>query len=189
MVRHLACIMLTLMVLCTLPGIRSTPADTQPPGTPRFTGAHISLDVQQAEITDVLRLIAEVSQLNLITSPEVQGKVTTRMMDVPWDQALDVILKLYSLGMERYGNVVLIAPLQQLVAQRQGHLRRQQAEDQAEAVVTRIIPVHYARAENLQPHVERFLGDCARVAIDRRTNSLILTGTPACLRLGTHRAP
>jgi type IV pilus assembly protein PilQ len=145
--------------------------------------------VQQAEITDVLRLIAEVSQLNLITSPEVQGKVTTRMMDVPWDQALDVILKLYSLGMERYGNVVLIAPLQQLVAQRQGHLRRQQAEDQAEAVVTRIIPVHYARAENLQPHVERFLGDCARVAIDRRTNSLILTGTPACLRLGTHRAP
>ena len=179
-----------LLVVCfSLTVTRSTPADTSQPAATRFSGARISLDVQQVDIADVLRVIAEISQLNIITSPEVQGKVTTRMVNVPWDQALDVLLKLYGLGMERHGNVLLIAPLQQVVTQQQHRLRRQQAEQQAEAVVRRIIQVQYANAEALQANLQRFLGDCATIAVDRRTNSMILTGTPSCLRLGAIPAP
>ena len=82
----------------------------------QYTGRLISLDLQDTDIDNALRIIAEVSNLNIIASDDVTGKVTLRLQDVPWDQALDVILKTNGLDMVREGNVVRIAPLEKLRA-------------------------------------------------------------------------
>jgi type IV pilus assembly protein PilQ len=147
------------------------------------------LDLQNAELGDVLRLLAEASGLNIIAGPEVKGTVTTRLADVPWDQALDVILRLHGLAQERYGNVILISPLERVNRERQERLRARQVEAQGEARVTRVIPVDYAQAAELKASLEKVLGACASIAVDARTNTLILSGTPSCLRLQPIPAP
>lgn len=159
------------------------------PDGPRYTGKKLSLDLQNAEMGDVLRLLADVSGLNIIASPEVKGTVTTRLAEVPWDQALDVILKLNGLAQERYWNVVLIVPLERVSRERQERLRARQVEAQGEPRVTRVIPVNYAQAAELKASLEKVLGVCATIAVDARTNTLILSGTPSCLRLQPIPAP
>jgi type IV pilus assembly protein PilQ len=149
----------------------------------RYTGQKISLDLHNAELGDVLRLIAEISGLNVIASPEVQGTVTMRLVEVPWDQALEAILKLHGLTQERQGNVILIAPRQQFITQQQERLRARQLEAQAEAVMTHIVPVKYRDAAELQATLQRQVGHCATISADTRTNTLIITGTPSCLGL------
>jgi type IV pilus assembly protein PilQ len=84
----------------------------------KYIGRLISLDLQDTDIDNALRIIAEVSNLNIIASEDVQGKVTLRLIDVPWDQALDVILKTNGLDMVQEGNVVRIAPVEKLRAER-----------------------------------------------------------------------
>ena len=71
-----------------------------------YTGRKVSLDFKDADIKNILRLIAEVSNFNIITADDVSGKITMRLVDVPWDQALDVILQSRSLGMVQVGNVI-----------------------------------------------------------------------------------
>jgi type IV pilus assembly protein PilQ len=154
-----------------------------------YSGQKISLDLQQAEIGDVLRLIAEVSGLNIIAGPEVRGTVTARLVDVPWDQALAVLLKLHSLTQERYGNVILIAPMQRVISQRQALLHAQQAAQQAEPTVTHVVPIKYRDATALKAVLEQHLGTCAVVSVDARTNTLLITGTPSCLRSDGKPAP
>ena len=84
-----------------------------------YTGRLISLDLQDTDIDNALRIIAEVSNLNIIASSDVQGKVTLRLIDVPWDQALDVILKTNGLDKVQEGNVVRIAPVEKLRLERE----------------------------------------------------------------------
>jgi type IV pilus assembly protein PilQ len=149
----------------------------------RYTRQPISLDLQNAAVGDVLRLIAEVSGLNIIATPEVQGTVTTRLVNVPWDQALDAILILQGLVQERQDNVICIAPRRQFMAQQEERLRAQQLAVQSEAVMTQIVPIKYRAAAELQATLQQHLGGCATVSVDQRTNTLIITGTPSCLRL------
>jgi type IV pilus assembly protein PilQ len=148
----------------------------------RYTGQKISLDLQQADIRDVVRVLAEVSGLNIVMAPEVKGTVTARLLDVPWDQALDAVLNIHALAQERQGNVVFIAPLGQLLAQRQAQQRLQQTERHAAPRVTQIIPIQYRDAAELKATLEKHLGPCAAISVDVRTNTLIITGTPACLQ-------
>src|SRR6185295_493351 len=75
-----------------------------------YTGRRIDLDFKDADIHNILRLLADVGQVNIVTSDDVKGQVTIRMRDVPWDQALDVILKAKGLGMQREGNLIRVAP-------------------------------------------------------------------------------
>jgi len=153
-----------------------------PPGVglteaPGFTGEKISLDLQEADINDVLRLLAEVGGVNIIAGGDVQGKVTTRMVDVPWDQALDVILKINGLAQERSGNIIRVGPLEKFTSERQERLRAQVTETQAEPLVTRVLPVNYAKAKDLQPNVAKLLSNRGTNFIDERTNAMILTDT------------
>ena len=87
-----------------------------PPVQPlrQYTGRKISLDFVDADIRNILTLIAEVSGLNIVVGDDVRGRVTIRLLEVPWDQALEVILQSQSLGMVRVGNVIRIAPLEKL---------------------------------------------------------------------------
>jgi type IV pilus assembly protein PilQ len=144
---------------------------------PRYTGEKISLDFQNADINDILRLIAEVSGLNIIAGGDVQGTVTTRMVDVPWDQALDVILKINGLAQEREGNIIRVAPIGRFINERQETLRVRQTENQAEPTVTQVVPINYADANELRSSLEKLLSPRGSILIDGRTNTMIVTDT------------
>jgi type IV pilus assembly protein PilQ len=150
---------------------------TMEAAAPRYVGEKISLDFQNADINDILRLIAEVSGLNIIAGGDVQGTVTTRMVDVPWDQALDVILKINGLAQEREGNIIRVAPLGRFINERQESLRVRQTENQAEPTVTQLVPINYADAAELRGSLEKLLSARGSIYIDGRTNTMIVTDT------------
>ena len=149
--------------------------------TGKYTGQNISLDLQNADLGDVLRHIGTVSGLNIVASGEVKGTITMRLVNVPWDQALEAILKLYSLAQERQDNVILIMSRERFMAQQQERLHTQQLEAQSEAVITHIVPIKYRDATELQVTLQQHFGGCATISVDERTNSLLISGTPACL--------
>jgi type IV pilus assembly protein PilQ len=146
---------------------------------PVYTGQRISLDFQQADLIDVLRLIAEVSGMNIITSPEVTGRVTTRMVNVPWDQALDAILKTFGLGKEVEGTIIRVAPLERLRKERDEALQAQRVVEDLEPPITRTIQLRYARAEELKTNMEKLLTKQGRLDIDKRTNTIIVKDVSA----------
>ena len=174
---HYISMALWLMLVLSL-SARHTHGATTTPVTPSKT---VSLDVQDADVRDVLRLLADTGGINILTSGEVQGTVTTRLLDVPWEQALEAILQLTGLAQERQGNVILVAPAERLRSARQERVQALQVAAQAEPKITRVVPVNYAKATDLKAHLEKVLGACATIAADSRTNTLILTGTPSCL--------
>jgi type IV pilus secretin PilQ/predicted competence protein len=145
-----------------------------PAGIPSYTGQRISLDFQQADLIDVLRLIAEVSGMNIITSPDVAGRVTTRMANVPWDLALDTILKTYGLGKVQEGSIIRVAPLDRLRKERDDQLQAQRVVEELETPVTRTIQLNYARAEELKSNMEKLLSKQGRLDVDKRTNTIIV---------------
>lgn len=141
---------------------------------PKFNGRLISLDLQDTDIDNALRIIAEVSNLNIIASEDVTGKVTLRLVDVPWDQALDVILKTNGLDKVREGNVIRIAPVEKLRAEREALKLSQRAEEDLEPLQVRYIRVSYSKAAEMKPLVESVLTERGSVAYDDRTNQLIV---------------
>jgi type IV pilus assembly protein PilQ len=141
---------------------------------PKFSGRQISLDLQDTDIDNALRIIAEVSNLNIIASDDVTGKVTLRLIDVPWDQALDVILKTNGLDKVQEGNVVRIAPVEKLRAEREGLKQAQQAAEDLEPVTVKYYRVSYARASDMKPLIESVISERGQITFDDRTNQLIV---------------
>ncbi len=145
--------------------------------TPKYSGRLISLDLQDTDIDNALRIIAEVSNLNIIASEDVAGKVTLRLIDVPWDQALDVILKTNNLDKVQEGNVIRIAPVDKLKQEREALKQAQQAEEELEPLSVRYVRISYAKASELKPLVESVITERGTVAYDERTNQLIVKDT------------
>ncbi len=139
-----------------------------------YAGRKLSLDFKDADIKNILRLIAEVSNLNVIAGDDVTGKVTMRLVDVPWDQALEIILQSRSLGMTRVGNVVRIAPLETLKKEVQAELEAKRSKERLEDLVMELVPVNYAAAKEIVPQVKSVLSDRGDVKVDERTNTLIV---------------
>lgn len=143
-------------------------------GSKVYTGRLISLDLQDTDIDNALRIIAEVSNLNIIASDDVVGKVTLRLIDVPWDQALDVILKTNGLDQVTEGNVIRIAPVEKLRAEREALLEAKRAAENLEDLTVKYIRVSYARVTDLREQVETVLSERGSVTVDERTNQLIV---------------
>jgi type IV pilus assembly protein PilQ len=122
----------------------------------------------------VLRLIADVSDLNIIAGDEVDGKVTIRLVDVPWDQALDVILLTKGLGFVRVGNVLRIAPSEMLASEEEARLQERRAKEKLEDLVVKLQPVNYANVKEVSQMVKRLLTPRGTVDVDQRTNTVIL---------------
>jgi type IV pilus assembly protein PilQ len=139
-----------------------------------YSGRRISLDFKDVEVDDVLRLIAEVSELNVIAGDEVNGEVTIRLVDVPWDQALDVILLTKGLGFVRVGNVLRIAPTDVLKAEEEARLQERRAKEKLEDLVVKLQPVNYADVEDVAKLVKKLLSARGTVDLDERTNTVIL---------------
>ena len=140
----------------------------------RYVGRLISLDLQDTDIDNALRIIAEVSNLNIIASDDVTGKVTLRLIDVPWDQALDVILKTNGLDKVQEGNVIRIAPVEKLRQEREALKQATQAQEELEPLQVRYIRISYARAAELRTLVEEVVTERGSVAYDERTNQIII---------------
>ena len=140
----------------------------------KYTGRLISLDLQDTDIDNALRIIAEVSNLNIVASDDVTGKVTLRLTDVPWDQALDVILKTNGLDKVIEGNVMRVAPVDKLREEREALKQAQQAEEELEPLSVKYLRVSYAKAAELKSLVETVLSERGTVAYDERSNQLIV---------------
>ena len=139
-----------------------------------YLGRRVSLDFKDVEIADVLRLIAEVSDLNIIAGDEVAGNVTIRLVEVPWDQALDVILMTKGLGFVRVGNVLRIAPTEVLKAEEEVRLQERRNKEKLEDLEVKLMPVNYASVADVEGLVKRLLSARGTVNLDKRTNTIII---------------
>ena len=139
----------------------------------RYSGRRVDLDLRDADIHNVLRLLSDVGKVNIITSDAVTGNVTIRLRNVPWDQALETILQAKGLGMVRQGNMIRVALLSDLNKERELAIARRKSELQLAPLETRLIPVSYASAEDLQARAKDLLSGRGSIAVDERTNVLI----------------
>jgi type IV pilus assembly protein PilQ len=139
----------------------------------RFTGRRVDLDLKDADIKDVFRTLAKVGRVNIVAGDDVSGSVTITMRNVPWDQALDTILQAKKLGMVRRGNIIRVAQMADLNKERELALQRRKSELQLAPIETRLIPLSYADAANLQDRAKEMLSPRGSIAVDERTNVLI----------------
>jgi len=139
----------------------------------QFSNRRIDLDLKDADIHNILRLLADVGRVNIVTADDVSGQITIRMRNVPWDQALEVVLQAKGLGMVRSGNLIRVAPMATLQKERELKLTQQKQELDLAPLETRLIPVSYASAEELQSRAKDFLSPRGSLAVDNRTNVLI----------------
>jgi type IV pilus assembly protein PilQ len=142
-------------------------------GLGHYTGRRIDLDLKDADIHNILRLLADVGHVNIVTGDDVNGNVTIRMRNVPWDEALDVVLQAKGLGMQRAGNLIRVAPLSQLNKERELRLAQLKQELELTPLETRLIPVSYAHASDLQARAKDLLSPRGTMAVDERTNVII----------------
>jgi len=143
-------------------------------GRRRYSGRRIDLDFKDADIHNILRLLAEVGGVNVVAGDDVSGTVTIRMRNVPWDQALSVILQAKGLGMIRRNNMVRVAPLSTLEKERESAIAKIKQERDLEPLETRLVPVSYAQASELSPRVQELLTERGSVSVDERTNVMIV---------------
>ncbi len=157
---------------------------------PGYTGEKLSLNFQNIEIRSLLQVIADFTNFNIVTSDSVAGSVTLRLKDVPWDQALDIILQSKGLGMRKNGNVLVIAPKDELAAKDKLDLESRNAIQNLEAVRTQSFQINYAKAADIAtqitaggsgPASARILSNRGSVIAEARTNQLFVTDIPSRL--------
>jgi type IV pilus assembly protein PilQ len=146
----------------------------------QFTGDPVTLDFQGADLRAVLRTFAEISNgLNIVIDPTIQGTVDVSLRDVPWDQALDIILRANKLGYTVEGNIVRIVPLNVLAQEQEERRKLSDAQALAGELRTMTVPVSYAKAQDLVPVITRStLSARGDVQVDARTNTLIIRDLP-----------
>ena len=149
-----------------------------------FTGERISLDFQDADIHNIFRILHEVSGKNFVIGDDVKGKVTLKLVNVPWDQVLDLVLKMNKLGTVVEGNIVRIAKLSTLEAENKALAAKMQAEQTAEEqepLITEYIPINYAEAAMIQKHLMEIKSPRGKISVDERTNMIIMNDVRAAV--------
>ena len=173
------------------PPVAPTRTVAAAPTVPPAPTGRLSMDFKDADINNLLRIIAEVSDKNVVAGGDVTGKVTVRLVNVEWRQALDVILKINGMGWEEDGNIIRVAPLAKLAAEQKARedarvaaanarKTEQQVQVQIEPLVTNVISVNYATAGDVVKNLDRLKTPGrpdASIAVDERTNKLIIKET------------
>jgi type IV pilus assembly protein PilQ len=174
--------------------LKPPPLEDRPPGlfdtNREYTGERLTLNFQDIEVRAVLQLLADTSGLNIVVSDNVTGNVTLRLQNVPWDQALDIVMTTKGLDMRRNGNVMIVAPAQDIAAREQQQLESMRALQQLEPIRSEFIQVNYARAADLADLIRAggqtaLLSERGSVTVDARTNTLLVSETAQ--RLGDIR--
>jgi type IV pilus assembly protein PilQ len=145
-------------------------------GEKTYTGQKLSLDFKDADIKNVFRLLAEVSGLNIVVTNDVNRKVTLRLVDVPWDQALDLLIDTNGLGKEQMGNVVRISTAGQLKKERDDLAAAKKSEETLEPLHTVYFNINYAKVKELEPKVKTLLSKRADASLvsDERSNTIMI---------------
>lgn len=152
-----------------------------------YTGERLTLNFQDIEVRAVLQLLADISGLNMVVADSVSGSVTLRLQNVPWDQALDIVMATRGLDSRRNGDVLLIAPAAEIAARERAELAARAEIQQLEPLRSEFLQVNYARAADLgrliagEGRTRSFLSERGSVAIDERTNTLLLNDTASRL--------
>ncbi len=148
---------------------------------PQFTGERISLSFQNVEIRSLLQIVADVAGTNMVISDSVSGQIAMRLENVPWDQALDIILRTKGLGMRQQGNVMLVAPVEELAQRERLELEAQKQKTELAPLRSEIIQVNYAKATDMRALLSSgdssLLSERGRVSVDERTNTLLVLET------------
>ena len=146
-----------------------------------YTGEPVTLVFDDADIRKVMRLIGEISDLNLIVSEDVKGNISLRLQDVPWDQALDLILEIQELGMIQKGNVVRILPLKKIQDMKTERLRAKQEVERLEDTVTEVFGINYKDAESFEDVIEDILSNQGEVQVIEGSKKIMVNDIPAKL--------
>jgi type IV pilus assembly protein PilQ len=150
-----------------------------------YAGEKLSLNFQNIEVRSVLQVIADFTGLNIITSDTVTGNLTLRLKDVPWDQALDIITQSKGLTMRKTGNVILVAPAEEVAAKEKQVLEAAQQINDLEAVRTEVFTLKYMKAESLKNILsdpkQKILSKRGSAVLDVRTNTVFVQDTPKYL--------
>ncbi len=146
-------------------------------GNTKFYGKKISVETNNMDIRDALNLITEESGVNMIVSDDIKGSVNLKLRQVPWDQALVVLMRAKRLGYTRQGNVLRIAPLSELKNEEEDATKMAMVKKSLEPTVVRMFPVSYAKVDDLDKKIKDFLSEKGKVVGDARTNSIVVTDT------------
>ncbi|MGH9408441.1 MAG: type IV pilus secretin PilQ [Vicinamibacterales bacterium] len=161
------------------PGQPTMSAPVPGSGATKYTGHPISFDFEDTDLRSVLRVFAQESGLNMIIDPTVQGRVNVLLTDVPWDQALDQILRANKLGYTVDGNIIRIAPLAVLADEQAQTQKLNEAKQLAGELIVKTFPLSYAKADTLAPLlVKSALSARGQIQTDARTNTLIVMDLP-----------
>ena len=150
-----------------------------------YEGQRLTLNFQDIETRAVLQLLAETSGRNIVVSDTVQGNVTLRLRNVPWDQALDIVMTTKGLDMRQNGNVIIVAPAEEIAARETADLEAKQAISELEPLYSEFIQVNYAKAADLASLIaaeggaggNSMLSERGSIAVDDRTNTLLIQDT------------
>jgi len=150
--------------------------------TKEYEGQRLTLNFQDIETRAVLQLLAETSGRNIVVSDTVQGNVTLRLRNVPWDQALDIVMTTKGLDMRQNGNVIIVAPAEEIAARETADLEAQNAIRELEPMYSEFLQVNYAKAADLANLISSasgnsLLSERGSIAVDERTNTLLVQDT------------
>ncbi|TAJ96950.1 type IV pilus secretin family protein, partial [bacterium] len=155
-------------------GAQAPGAQTEPAADKKYSGQRISLDFKDADIKNVFRLLAEVSGLNIVVTGDVARKVTVRLVDVPWDQAMDLLIDTNGLGKEQVGNVIRISTAGQLKTEKDALAAAKKAEENLEPLQTAYLSVNYAKVKDLVDKIKPTLSARGVIVSDDRSNMIIV---------------
>lgn len=144
------------------------------PRAAAYTGKRVDFTVKDLDIKYFFQAIGEVSRRNIVVADDVSGNVTLRLRNVPWDEALDIVLRSKGLGKEEVGNIIRIAPSSTLAAEREQAAKAAELKERIDPLKVRLIPVNYADASQLADRVKDVLTGRGTVSVDARTNVLIV---------------
>jgi type IV pilus assembly protein PilQ len=139
-----------------------------------YTGHKISLEFQDADIHNVFRILTDVAGKNFVIGDDVKGRVTLKLVDVPWDQVMDLVLQMNKLGTQTDGNVIRIARLEALQQEQDAIAAKMASEEKAEPLITRYIAINYAKAEEIKARLDEVKSERGIVTVDERTNMIII---------------
>ena len=162
-------------------GVIDEDALTLPAEQMRYTGQKISLVFDSADIRSILQLIGDVSDLNILASDDVEGTITLRLIDVPWDQALELILETADLGKIRQGNVLRIMPKERIREMAQAELQSQKQEIEEAPLESRVFRISYSSVDDMKTVITDLLTERGNIIADPRNKQLIVKDVPPVL--------
>lgn len=166
------------LTLLLVPAIGRAQTKVIAGGGSAYQGKTLSMDFKDAEVADILRFLAEFSGMNLVLHSSVQGKITLKLTDVPWDQALDIVLKNNGLAADVQGGVIRVATTAVLTQEEVASRRLEEERTLSQPTVTITRALSYAKVKDVAPIIEKFLTKRGSIITDARTNTIIIEDVP-----------